>query len=302
MSPWRETPPSSEESSVTRIPLPSAHTSALSLQSDEVRADLEGTRAALERLAARDPFHLPDAPSGRPAELDRADQNQLSPREERDRESGYNASYTITLAQVAAEVDRLASERSGQLFASAFKSALLVWRLSDDNVTLLTCTGLGERTSSEQAESSRGPQCHVRCHVGMPVAELHVSAGTVQSSPAAYPPTASSPPPTRITTSLSLNEATGTLSLEVPALFPGSQPHQLTYVRLDDRDVAKQGQDPYGGYFLGSYGAHGPELLHLQRGFWDGEEAIVAHKITGAAPARCVSHPAHVSQSGALLL
>ena len=46
-------------------------------------------------------------------------------------------------------------------------------------------------------------------------------------------------------------------------------------------DTAQHDEDPLTGYFLGSYGSNGPELLHLQRGVWQGRPAVVAHKVTG---------------------
>ena len=47
--------------------------------------------------------------------------------------------------------------------------------------------------------------------------------------------------------------------------------------------------DPLTGYFLGSFGKHGPEVLHLQRGLLDGEEALIAHKVTGARPGQLMT-------------
>jgi hypothetical protein len=67
-------------------------------------------------------------------------------------------------------------------------------------------------------------------------------------------------------------------TLEIPADFRHSAPTRLTYERLEPASTT----DQYSGYFLGSFGVHGPELLHLQRGLWDGEEAVIAHKVTGA--------------------
>lgn len=54
-------------------------------------------------------------------------------------------------------------------------------------------------------------------------------------------------------------------------------------------------QDPLTGYFLGSYGSNGSELLHLQRGVWQGRPAIIAHKVTGDehVPAGQVSFRVH---------
>ena len=54
---------------------------------------------------------------------------------------------------------------------------------------------------------------------------------------------------------------------------------------------ASGGGDPLAGYFLGSYGSHGDELLYLQRGLWQGREAIIAHKVTGACLPACVLTP-----------
>lgn len=59
---------------------------------------------------------------------------------------------------------------------------------------------------------------------------------------------------------------------------------QLTYRRMTSSSPADAGRDPLEGYFLGSYGSHGDELLHLQRGLWEGRDAIIAHKITGNPP------------------
>lgn len=65
----------------------------------------------------------------------------------------------------------------------------------------------------------------------------------------------------------------------------GGDVPQLTYRRMD----TGAGGDPLAGYFLGSYGSHGDELLYLQRGLWQGREAIIAHKVTGAPPSRSVA-------------
>jgi hypothetical protein len=56
----------------------------------------------------------------------------------------------------------------------------------------------------------------------------------------------------------------------------------VQYTRLDDSVMQPGRDDPLTFYFIGTYGEHGPEVLHLQRGIVDGEEALVAHKVTGA--------------------
>ena len=53
--------------------------------------------------------------------------------------------------------------------------------------------------------------------------------------------------------------------------------------------------DPFNGMYLANYGTHGPELLRLYRESVDGEEHVIAKKLTGAGPGRaghilCVSH------------
>ncbi len=41
--------------------------------------------------------------------------------------------------------------------------------------------------------------------------------------------------------------------------------------------------DPFNGMYLANYGTHGPELLRLYRESVDGEEHVIAKKLTGAA-------------------
>jgi hypothetical protein len=55
----------------------------------------------------------------------------------------------------------------------------------------------------------------------------------------------------------------------------------------------------FAGLFIGSFGPHGPELLRLQRGLVDGEEAVLATKLTGDAnvPAGAISFRAKVSMN-----
>jgi len=40
--------------------------------------------------------------------------------------------------------------------------------------------------------------------------------------------------------------------------------------------------DPFNGMYLANYGTHGPELLRLYRESVDGEEHVIAKKLTGA--------------------
>ena len=82
---------------------------------------------------------------------------------------------------------------------------------------------------------------------------------------------------------------------------PGNAAVSLQYTRMDtpqhesDRSHAEQDEDPLTGYFLGSYGSNGSELLHLQRGVWQGRPAVIAHKVTGDehVPAGQVSFRVH---------
>jgi hypothetical protein len=75
----------------------------------------------------------------------------------------------------------------------------------------------------------------------------------------------------------------------------------LQYTRMDTpRGMSESmheeaNEDPLTGYFLGSYGSNGSELLHLQRGVWQGRPAIIAHKVTGDehVPAGQVSFRVH---------
>ena len=87
-------------------------------------------------------------------------------------------------------------------------------------------------------------------------------------------------PPTRVSTSLRCRSRTS-FTLEIPAIVGGGAPETRAYSRLDDAPATDGEPDAFSGYFLGSFGAHGPEVLHLQRGIWDGEEAVIAHKVTG---------------------
>ena len=41
--------------------------------------------------------------------------------------------------------------------------------------------------------------------------------------------------------------------------------------------------DPFNGMYLANYGSHGPELLRLYRESVDGEDLVIAKKLTGAA-------------------
>jgi len=56
----------------------------------------------------------------------------------------------------------------------------------------------------------------------------------------------------------------------------GSIPIRYTRVPLDAPRT-----DPFSGLFIGSFGPHGPELLQVQRTIFEGEEAVVATKLTG---------------------
>lgn len=88
---------------------------------------------------------------------------------------------------------------------------------------------------------------------------------------------------------IALDRDGATLTVQLPpadAHAPGGGP-QVTYRRMD---TGGGGGDRLEGYFLGSYGSHGDELLYLQRGLWQGREAIIAHKITGACPRPLAVH------------
>jgi hypothetical protein len=86
-------------------------------------------------------------------------------------------------------------------------------------------------------------------------------------------------PQTRVPAQIT-QESRSQFTLEFQAHAQCNKTSRLTYERLE-QGSACTASDPYEGYFLGSFGVHGPELLHLQRGLWDGEEAVIAHKITG---------------------
>ncbi|GFH06863.1 DUF3506 domain-containing protein [Haematococcus lacustris] len=75
----------------------------------------------------------------------------------------------------------------------------------------------------------------------------------------------------------------------------GSSLVRYSRVALGDRNSRT---DPFSGLFLGSFGPHGPELLQLQRGVWDGEEAVLATKLTGDVnvPAGVMSFRAKVGR------
>ena len=60
-----------------------------------------------------------------------------------------------------------------------------------------------------------------------------------------------------------------------------ASPLRTTYQKLDPAVLAPT-TDPLSGLFLGTFGPHGPELLHLERTLdVDGDPAIVATKLTG---------------------
>jgi hypothetical protein len=86
-------------------------------------------------------------------------------------------------------------------------------------------------------------------------------------------------PQTRVPAQIT-QQSRSQFTLEFQAHAQCNKTSRLTYERLE-HGSACTASDPYTGYFLGSFGVHGPELLHLQRGLWDGEEAVIAHKITG---------------------
>lgn len=69
----------------------------------------------------------------------------------------------------------------------------------------------------------------------------------------------------------------------------------ITYKRID---TSYARMDPLSGLYLGSFGPHGPELLHLARSIVDGEEFVTATKLTGDAnvPAGLISFRAKVGR------
>lgn len=82
--------------------------------------------------------------------------------------------------------------------------------------------------------------------------------------------------------------------------MPDATAAKLQYTRMDTpqgegESAGHHGEDPLTGYFLGSYGSNGSELLQLQRGVWQGRPAIIAHKVTGDehVPAGHVSFRVH---------
>ena len=113
-----------------------------------------------------------------------------------------------------------------------------------------------------------------------PPAELtrRASLAEAPESEDAAPPLA-----TRVSAEIS-DQHRSRFTLTIPGACRGGAPERVTYERLDAgvASGAAAAADPFTGYFLGSFGVHGPELLHLQRGLWDGEEAVIAHKVTGA--------------------
>ena len=94
-------------------------------------------------------------------------------------------------------------------------------------------------------------------------------------------------PPSRLTASLDVATTSSSDATSFSLSVPGAAAGLLQYTRMDipqhdsDSANAQHDEDPLTGYFLGSYGSNGPELLHLQRGVWQGRPAVVAHKVTG---------------------
>jgi hypothetical protein len=72
-------------------------------------------------------------------------------------------------------------------------------------------------------------------------------------------------------------------------------PYLLSYRRIS---VDKSTSDPLTGLYLGSFGPHGAELLNLTRSVVDGEETVLAVKLTGDAnvPAGTVSFRARIGR------
>jgi hypothetical protein len=75
---------------------------------------------------------------------------------------------------------------------------------------------------------------------------------------------------------------------------------QTTYQRVRLNSFVKT--DPFNGLYLGSFGPHGPELLHVTREVEGGQEFAVATKLTGDpnVPAGAVSWKASIGRNSRL--
>ncbi|GLC35951.1 hypothetical protein PLESTB_000522600 [Pleodorina starrii] len=76
---------------------------------------------------------------------------------------------------------------------------------------------------------------------------------------------------------------------------PGGAATRITYSRIPT-DLPRS--DPFCGLYLGAFGPHGPELIQLSRAVQDGEEVVLATKVTGDpnVPAGEVSFRAKVGR------
>lgn len=81
--------------------------------------------------------------------------------------------------------------------------------------------------------------------------------------------------------------------LKASDLEPSQPSTRFTYTKLN-LDYVRT--DPFSGLFLATFGQHGPELVQVSRGVWDGEECVTAVKVTGDinVPAGAVSFRAKI--------
>lgn len=88
--------------------------------------------------------------------------------------------------------------------------------------------------------------------------------------------------------------ADGAAASALPGSLQG--PARVMYSRINTKQPKT---DPFSGLYLGAFGPHGPELLQLSRGMYDGEECVMGVKLTGDAnvPAGAVSFRARIGRS-----
>lgn len=144
-------------------------------------------------------------------------------------------------------------------------------------LTALTQRSPTALISASHSACSALPHSALQRSLTRPAPAAELEARTSHSLPPATPPAAALP---RVPANITLLDKSH-FRMTLPASDCAPTPSTVDFVRLE-HDAPSPTADPFTGYYLGSFGSHGPELLLLQRGLWDGEEAVIAHKVTGA--------------------